>query len=577
LCNAERWSAADTGIPRSARARQILDLLERVDGKMLARHLSVSRAQIERGKAEVLCVGCCSRIDATIETLACEPCEEDFGPRDPIPQRSLRRFLQVASTSQGLVILFGERLLDNKEVLSSLLDHFSTEEFEDLWEEEEPSVRRRKGRNGRTAVRRCLAHSQKSVPLPVLLDSWPLFLARTTEAELEDLMCIAEREMAQSLEAYTKRRKLCVTCRKRVLAVFHDLQKKQVIVIDDDGEAFSDESEHDDESPCLTEESLLAAEVRYCVERHEVVIPLGQVECLTEVLRRADEAHLRTSSHATTPGAAREEFLACLSLILKDRLDTLWRIKKSEEMVNAAICRLVAKTVLKQLQAAGGACDAEDLASLFDEKKTKKKKKRNKTKKADSEGVKDAEAHSDSDEADEKTVQPGSPGRAELASAGLTAAFAPTPRSLYRANALREAKAAVPLEDNLVSPRTESPTPSTAVSTSAVITPPKSPHQHLEAGSKLNHGDELALLHHMGWTAEDDGLDEVDADKENDAACGLTDEEIAAFRAQANLQKVRESRAARIADFERWQTDYARVKPVRNPSYAQGQRSWIQS
>ena len=38
--------------------------------------------------------------------------------------------------------------------------------------------------------------------------------------------------------------------RKRVLAVFHDLQKKQVIVIDDDGEAFSDESEHDDESPC---------------------------------------------------------------------------------------------------------------------------------------------------------------------------------------------------------------------------------------------------------------------------------------------------------------------------------------
>ena len=47
----------------------------------------------------------------------------------------------------------------------------------------------------------------------------------------------------------------------------------------------------------------------------------------------------------------------------------------------------VAKTVLKQLQAAGGACDAEDLASLFDEKKTKKKKKRNKTKKADSEGV----------------------------------------------------------------------------------------------------------------------------------------------------------------------------------------------
>ena len=25
----------------------------------------------------------------------------------------------------------------------------------------------------------------------------------------------------------------------------------------------------------------------------------------------------------------------------KDRLDTLWRIKKSEEMVNAAICRLV--------------------------------------------------------------------------------------------------------------------------------------------------------------------------------------------------------------------------------------------
>merc|ERR1719453_1230618 len=101
----------DTGIPRSARARRILDLLERVDGKMLPRHLSVSRAQIEQGKAEVLCVGCCSRIDATIESLACEPCEEDVGPRDPIPQRSLRRLLQVASTpTSGLAILFGERL-----------------------------------------------------------------------------------------------------------------------------------------------------------------------------------------------------------------------------------------------------------------------------------------------------------------------------------------------------------------------------------------------------------------------------------------------------------------------------------
>jgi hypothetical protein len=572
---------ADTGIPRSARARQILDLLERVDGKMLPRHLSVSRAQIEQGKAEVLCVGCCSRIDATIESLACEPCEEDLAPRDPVPQRSLRRLLQVANTPQGLAILFGERLSDNKEVLSSLLDHFSTEEFEDLWEEEEPSLRRRKGRNGRTAVRRCLAHSQKAVPLPVLLDSWPLFLARTTEAELEDLMCIAEREMTQSLDAYTKRRKLCVTCRKRVLAVFHELQKKQIIVIDPDGDAFSDESACDDESPCLAEESLLAAEVRYCVERNEVVVPLGQVECLTEVLRRADEAHLRTSSHATTPGAAREEFLACLSLILKDRLDTLWRIKKSEEMVNAAICRLVAKTVLKQLQAACGDAEAEDLATLFDEEKTKKKKKKRNKKKADSEGVKDAEAHSDSDEADEKTVHPGSPGRAEQ---GYVATFAP---SLKEAAALRDAKAAGPLDEDLLSPtqsRTESPTPSTAVSTTAVITPPKSPHHHREAGaqlhmasSKLNYGDELALLQQMGWKAEEEDMEEVDADKENDAAGGLTEEEVAAFRAQANLQKVRESRAARIADFEKWQTDYARVKPVRNPHHAQGQRHWIQN
>jgi hypothetical protein len=78
----------------------------------------------------------------------------------------------------------------------------------------------------------------------------------------------------------------------------------------------------------------------------------------------------------------------------------------------------------------------------------------------------------------------------------------------------------------------------------------------------------------MGWKAEDDDIEEVDADKENDAACGLTEEEVAAFRAQANLQKVRESRAARIADFERWQTDYARAKPVRNPSQTKGQRNY---
>ena len=34
-------------------------------------------------------------------------------------------------------------------------------------------------------------------------------------------------------------------------------------------------------------------------------------------------------------------FLTCVSLILKERLQTLWRIKKSEEMVNAALCRTV--------------------------------------------------------------------------------------------------------------------------------------------------------------------------------------------------------------------------------------------
>merc|ERR1719183_447810 len=93
-------------------------------------------------------------------------------------------------------------------------------------------------------------------------------------------------------------------------------------------------------------------ELRFCPERREVVVPLGQVEVLSEVLRRAEAAHLRTSPHAATPEAAREEFLTCVSLILRERLQSLWRVKKSEEMVNAALCRTVARIILEQLQSA---------------------------------------------------------------------------------------------------------------------------------------------------------------------------------------------------------------------------------
>ena len=38
-------------------------------------------------------------------------------------------------------------------------------------------------------------------------------------------------------------------------------------------------------------------------------------------------------------------FLACVSMLLRDRLQALWRIKESDKMVHDALCRTVAKIV----------------------------------------------------------------------------------------------------------------------------------------------------------------------------------------------------------------------------------------
>jgi hypothetical protein len=360
------------------------------------------------------------------------------------------------------------------------------------------------------------------VPLPVLLESWPLFLSRTSEEELEDLMCISEEEMGDTLEAYVKRRKLCAACRRRVFSAFQELQTHQLFPEDADAADFEVESEDGHcrsagSSADAFEDSVLLMEIRYCTERHEVVVPLGQVECLSAVLRCAEEACLRTSPHASTPEAAREEFLTCVSLILKERLQTLWRIKKSEEMVNAALCRTVAKIVLRKLQSAQLQLDgdaelenaAASLEELFREKKAKKKKKKKKKGGANEDMVEAKDAESDSDEEAPRT--PSSP---------------PFVR-----------------EDS--EPRDS----------------PASGEKSLPGLLTANRQDEMLLLKQMGWGGD------IDDDKENAAVdtaageCGgLTAEEVAAFQTQANLQKVRECRDARIAQFERWKSDHQRCK-----------------
>ena len=68
------------------------------------------------------------------------------------------------------------------------------------------------------------------------------------------------------------------------------------------------------------------------------------MEAITEVLTKAsdfDSTFQFQVKHASTKEAAQEELLICLGLTLKDKLQTMWKTKKSNSIVRLYFLKIV--------------------------------------------------------------------------------------------------------------------------------------------------------------------------------------------------------------------------------------------
>ena len=65
------------------------------------------------------------------------------------------------------------------------------------------------------------------------------------------------------------------------------------------------------------------------------------MEAFTEFLSKAEVDIGTQAKHASTREAAQEELLICLGVTLKDKLQSLWRYKKSEEMIKLLFLKVV--------------------------------------------------------------------------------------------------------------------------------------------------------------------------------------------------------------------------------------------
>ena len=70
------------------------------------------------------------------------------------------------------------------------------------------------------------------------------------------------------------------------------------------------------------------------------------MEAFTEFLSKAEVDIGMQAKHASTREAAQEELLICLGVTLKDKLQSLWRYKKSEEMIKLLFLKVVSIYVL---------------------------------------------------------------------------------------------------------------------------------------------------------------------------------------------------------------------------------------
>ena len=84
----------------------------------------------------------------------------------------------------------------------------------------------------------------------------------------------------------------------------------------------------------------LASCVKFCRKSNRLCIPF-KPDTFTEFLKKAEIDLRQKANHTNTTQSAQEELMTCLGLILKDRLQKLWREKKIEELVYYLILKIV--------------------------------------------------------------------------------------------------------------------------------------------------------------------------------------------------------------------------------------------
>jgi len=247
---------------------------------------------------------------------------------------------------------------------------------------------------------RCFLHSKKPMPNSV----WREALQNLIENDLPDIATLTEIEESTyilNLQNHLKKRKFCSTCKENILCAYENMleeaskysdgedeeenpeddeqgeimepqcsedmenlesceneitlneisaNKNDQMISDKidycgDDEGHYDESRVDTSTHSNSGSCNLMSYIRFCPERRKIIIPL-EMEAFTEFLSKAEIDIGMQAKHASTREAAQEELLICLGTTLKDKLQSLWRYKKSEEMIKLLFLKVAANCFL---------------------------------------------------------------------------------------------------------------------------------------------------------------------------------------------------------------------------------------
>ncbi|KAL4430492.1 hypothetical protein ABPG74_005417 [Tetrahymena malaccensis] len=173
--------------------------------------------------------------------------------------------------------------------------------------------------------------------------------------------CMEEQNQTEFLEDQEQFHQKNDTASDKIKEVFYqncanpqdNTYEHSQIEVDDDQE-FEDEMEEDEEDEDEDEGDLddeqydLLNYIKYCHKTRKISIPM-QVDFIQEIMSKA-QVDTSLVKHANTTEAAQDELLICLGQTLKDRLQNVWKNKKSEEIVRQLFLNICYKIFMTQLQ-----------------------------------------------------------------------------------------------------------------------------------------------------------------------------------------------------------------------------------